>query len=128
MRKKDELDELHIFNEFLQAWKQWRNGTPLELLDPSLRNSYSRNEVIRCIHMGLLCVQENPANRPTMATIALMLNSYSVTLPLPQQPAFLHRSRAKLNKPITELESDQHTSQSNGWSVNEASFTEIYPR
>ncbi|XP_065617512.1 cysteine-rich receptor-like protein kinase 10 [Quercus suber] len=110
------------------AWKQWRNGTPLELLDPSLRNSYSRNEVIRCIHMGLLCVQENPANRPTMATIALMLNSYSVTLPLPQQPAFLHRSRAKLNKPITELESDQHTSQSNGWSVNEASFTEIYPR
>ena len=78
--------------------------------------------------MGLLCVQENPANRPTMATIALMLNSYSVTLPLPQQPAFLHRSRAKLNKPITELESDQHTSQSNGWSVNEASFTEIYPR
>ncbi|XP_075667641.1 cysteine-rich receptor-like protein kinase 25 isoform X1 [Castanea sativa] len=110
------------------AWKQWRNGTPLELLDPALRNSYSRNEVIRCIHMGLLCVQENPANRPTMATIALMLNSYSVTLPLPQQPAFLHRSRAKLNKPITEVESDQHTNQSNGWSVNEASFTEIYPR
>ncbi|KAK4588159.1 hypothetical protein RGQ29_019236 [Quercus rubra] len=110
------------------AWKQWRNGTPLELLDPSLRNSYSRNEVIRCIHMGLLCVQENPANRPTMATISLILNSSSVTLPLPQQPAFLHRSRAKLNKPITELESDQHTNQSNGWSVNEASFTEIYPR
>ena len=128
MRKKDELDELHVFNEFLQAWKQWRNGTPLELLDPSLRNSYSRNEVIRCIHMGLLCVQENPANRPTMATLSLILNSSSVTLPLPQQPAFLHRSRAKLNKPITELESDQHTNQSNGWSVNEASFTEIYPR
>ena len=75
--------ELHIFNGFLQAWKQWRNGTPLELLDPSMRNSYSRNEVVRCIHIGLLCIQENPANRPTMATIGLMLNSYSVTLPLP---------------------------------------------
>ena len=87
VRKKDEH---HIFNGFLQAWKQWRNGTPLELLDPSMRNSYSRNEVVRCIHIGLLCIQENPANRPTMATIGLMLNSYSVTLPLPQQPSFLH--------------------------------------
>ncbi|XP_041028267.1 cysteine-rich receptor-like protein kinase 10 isoform X1 [Juglans microcarpa x Juglans regia] len=106
------------------AWKQWTNRTPLELLDPTVRHSYSRNEVIRCIHMGLLCVQEDPANRPTMATIALMLDSYSVTLPLPQQPAFLHRSRAKPNRLTQELESDQSPSQS----INEASFTEIHPR
>nr|POE70704.1 cysteine-rich receptor-like protein kinase 25 [Quercus suber] len=33
------------------AWKQWRNGTPLELLDPSLRNSYSRNEVISLLSL-----------------------------------------------------------------------------
>ena len=125
MSKKDEL---HIFNGLLQTWKQWKSGTPMELLDPSLRHSYSRNEVIRCIHMGLLCVQEDPANRPTMATIVLMLNSYSVTLPLPQQPAFLQRSKANLKKPSTELESDQCTSPSIALSVNEASFTEIYPR
>ncbi|KAG6691512.1 hypothetical protein I3842_10G067000 [Carya illinoinensis] len=110
------------------AWKQWINRTPVELLDPTVRHSYSRNEVIRCIHMGLLCVQEDPANRPTMATIALMLNSYSVTLPLPQQPAFLHRGRAKPNRPTQELESDQSPSQSIAWSINEASFTEIQPR
>ncbi|KAJ1409174.1 Serine-threonine/tyrosine-protein kinase, catalytic domain [Sesbania bispinosa] len=73
------------------AWKNWTEQTPLELLDPTLRGSYSRNEVIRCIHIGLLCVQENPSYRPSMATIALMLNSYSVTLSLPRQPAsFLH--------------------------------------
>ena len=125
MSKKDEL---HIFNGLLQTWKQWKSGTPMELLDPSLSHSYSRNEVIRCIHMGLLCVQEDPANRPTMATIVLMLNSYSVTLPLPQQPAFLQRSKANLKKPSTELESDQCTSPSIALSVNEASFTEIYPR
>ncbi|KAG2684222.1 hypothetical protein I3760_10G066900 [Carya illinoinensis] len=110
------------------AWKQWINRTPVELLDPTVRHSYSRNEVIRCIHMGLLCVQEDPANRPTMATIALMLNSYSVTLPLPQQPAFLHRSRAKPNRPTQQLESDQSPSPSIAWSINEASFTEIEPR
>ncbi|KAL5723775.1 hypothetical protein ACHQM5_007129 [Ranunculus cassubicifolius] len=38
---------------------------------------------MRCIHMGLLCVQEDPVKRPTMAAISQMLNSYSITLPLP---------------------------------------------
>jgi hypothetical protein len=95
----------------------------MDLLDPIVRHSCSRNEVVRCIQMGLLCVQEDPANRPTMATIVLMLNSYSVTLPLPKQPAFLHRRGAKPNKPV-DLQSDQSTSPS----VNEASFSEIYPR
>jgi hypothetical protein len=95
----------------------------MDLLDPTVRHSCSRNEVVRCIQMGLLCVQEDPANRPTMATIVLMLNSYSVTLPLPKQPAFLNRRGAKPNKPV-DLQSDQSTSPS----VNESSFTEIYPR
>ncbi|KAJ0080911.1 hypothetical protein Patl1_11013 [Pistacia atlantica] len=55
------------------AWKHWRDGTPLQLLDSTLTESYSRNEVIKCIHMGLLCVQEDPTDRPTMATIVIML-------------------------------------------------------
>ncbi|XLU32500.1 hypothetical protein S245_068566 [Arachis hypogaea] len=71
------------------AWKLWKEGTPLELMDPTLRKSYTPNEVMRCIHIGLLCVQEDPADRPTMATIMLMLDSYSVTLPVPNQPAFV---------------------------------------
>ncbi|KAI9395764.1 hypothetical protein POPTR_004G025650v4 [Populus trichocarpa] len=70
------------------VWKHWRDGTPLEVLDPTLTDTYSRNEVIRCIHIGLLCVQEDPAIRPAMATIVLTLNSNSVTLPSPQEPAF----------------------------------------
>uniref|UniRef100_A0A3N7ERA2 Cysteine-rich receptor-like protein kinase 10 n=1 Tax=Populus trichocarpa TaxID=3694 RepID=A0A3N7ERA2_POPTR len=70
------------------VWKHWRDGTQLEVLDPTLTDTYSRNEVIRCIHVGLLCVQEDPAIRPAMATIVLTLNSNSVTLPSPQEPAF----------------------------------------
>ena len=45
--------------------------------------------MIRCTHIGLLCVQENLANRPTMANVALMLNRCSITLPVPTKPAFL---------------------------------------
>ncbi|KAL5579018.1 hypothetical protein UlMin_011460 [Ulmus minor] len=113
------------------VWEHWRKGTPLELLDPTIRHSCSRNEVIRCIHMGLLCVQENPTLRPTMVTIVLMLNSYSVTLPLPQQPAFFYRNKARTSSSSStmEMESDQSTTKSIAWSVNEDSMiTEVYPR
>ncbi|KAM7461137.1 hypothetical protein LguiA_029258 [Lonicera macranthoides] len=77
------------------AWKLWDNGTLLELMDPTLAATYSRNEVIRCIHMSLLCVQEDLDMRPSMATIVLMLSSYTVSLPLPEQPPFLFHSKTE---------------------------------
>jgi hypothetical protein len=70
----------------LQAWRNWREGTITNIIDPSLING-SQNEIMRCIHIGLLCVQENLVDRPTMANIALMLSSYSFTMPLPLEPA-----------------------------------------
>jgi len=109
-------------------WKQWKNGTPLKLLDPTMRDSFSINEVIRCIHIGLLCVQEDPASRPIMATVVLMLDSHSVSLQLPQQPAFLYRSRAKRNMKTKEVAHADSTTQSVPFPVDEASITQIHPR
>ncbi|KAF9588065.1 hypothetical protein IFM89_007306 [Coptis chinensis] len=65
----------------------------LDLVEPTLRECYSRNEVMRCIQTGLLCVQDEVARRPTMASVVSMLNSYSVTLPLPTAPAFFGQER-----------------------------------
>ncbi|XP_015885095.3 cysteine-rich receptor-like protein kinase 10 [Ziziphus jujuba] len=111
------------------AWEHWKNGTPLEMLDPTVRHAYSRNEVTRCIHIGLLCVQENPAARPTMATIVLVLNSYSVTLPLPQEPARFQRNRRQPIKLMRPLDFGQSTSPPAPWSVNDESMiTQVYPR
>jgi hypothetical protein len=94
-----------------------------------MRDSFSKNEVIRCIHIGLLCVQEDPASRPTMATIVLMLDSHSVSLQLPQQPAFLFRSKAKRNMKTKEVSPDDSiTTQSVPLSIDEASITQLYPR
>ncbi|KAM7465169.1 hypothetical protein LguiB_012731 [Lonicera macranthoides] len=73
------------------AWKLWKDGMSLELMDPTILDAYSRNEVIRCIKMGLLCVQEDVGARPSMATIVLMLSSYTVSVPMPKQPPpFFH--------------------------------------
>lgn len=76
-------DQIH---KSLQAWRSWREGTASNLIDPTLKTG-SRNEIMRCIHIGLLCVQENvAANKPTMAFVIVMLNSYSLSLRVPSQP------------------------------------------
>ncbi|EOA16183.1 hypothetical protein CARUB_v10004321mg [Capsella rubella] len=107
------------------AWKLWSNGTPLELVDPAIADNFQRNEVVRCVHIGLLCVQEDPVERPTMSTIVLMLTSNTVTLPVPRQPGLFFQSR--LGK--DPLDTDQFsTTKSLIGSVDDASITDIYPR
>ncbi|XP_039020161.1 putative receptor-like protein kinase At4g00960 [Hibiscus syriacus] len=110
------------------AWKHWRQGTAMNLIDPTLRDG-SRNEMMRCIHIGLLCVQENVADRPTMATVILMLDSFSVTLPMPSQPAFFMHSGigSDMSSSIVS-ESYQSKSEELPLSKNEASITDLYPR
>ncbi|XP_026396076.1 cysteine-rich receptor-like protein kinase 10 [Papaver somniferum] len=70
------------------AWRHWQNGSTMELLDPSFQENCSRNEFMRCVHIALLCVQDSVADRPTMASVILMLNSNSMTLTLPKRPAY----------------------------------------
>ena len=94
----------------------------MELLDPTIRGSFSKNEVIRCIHIGLLCVQEDPANRPTMAIVNLMLESYSVSLQLPQQPALLLRSRVNRKTPTKEPQDASVTGPPVPYSADEAPY------
>lgn len=73
----------------LQTWKKWCEGTCLEIMDSVLGKScIDDNEVVRCINIGLLCVQEDAADRPTMSTVVVMLASDTMTLPKPKQPAF----------------------------------------
>ncbi|XP_068644984.1 G-type lectin S-receptor-like serine/threonine-protein kinase At4g27290 [Aristolochia californica] len=69
------------------AWTLWNEGAELELLDPALGNSYSTVEVLKYIQVGLLCVQDNPGDRPTMASVVIMLESESAVLPPPKEPA-----------------------------------------
>ncbi|XWS40612.1 hypothetical protein CRYUN_Cryun17cG0010700 [Craigia yunnanensis] len=70
------------------AWKSWKTGTVMNMIDPTLSDG-SRMEMMRCIHLGLLCVQANDASRPTVTSVVLMLSSYSMSLPLPSRPAFV---------------------------------------
>ena len=115
-----------------QAWKQWRDGTTSNLVDSTLRTD-SKTEIMKCIHIGLLCVQENVDRRPTMASVVLMLNSESMSLPVPSQPAFLMDSRTRSNMLLVEhhsreMGSTQSKSNSVQASVNNVSISELDPR
>ncbi|CAL5408461.1 unnamed protein product [Camellia sinensis] len=70
------------------AWRLWSDGKELEFLDPLLAGSCPVAEVVTCIHIGLLCVQEDPKDRPNMSSMVVLLGSESVTFPKPNQPAF----------------------------------------
>lgn len=73
----------------LQAWQLWNEGKVLELMDPLLlKDSCSPNEFLRYIHIGLLCVQEDANNRPTMSSVVLMLKTETISLSKPERPAF----------------------------------------
>ena len=72
----------------MQTWEKWRGGSALEMVDPALGNQFHGSDLLRCMQIGLLCVQENPFARPSMSTVAVMLSSATVTLQAPSQPAF----------------------------------------
>ncbi|KAG9452817.1 hypothetical protein H6P81_005721 [Aristolochia fimbriata] len=78
----------HSLNLLSHAWNLWNDGQALELVDSILGSSYSEPEVMRCIHVGLLCVQEFAADRPSASEITLFLGTDSVIPPIPKQPAF----------------------------------------
>ncbi|XP_026392467.1 putative receptor-like protein kinase At4g00960 [Papaver somniferum] len=132
-KKNNSFNDPDVSGDLLSyAWRQWNIGTALDLLDPILKDNHCESEVMRCIHIGLLCVQENASDRPTMASIVLMLNNFSTNLPVPSVPAFFVRSfreskfRWDDSKDPLSV-SDQSTSKSSQ-SVNEVSMTELYPR
>lgn len=76
--------------------------------------------MLRCIHIGLLCVQEIPKERPSISTVVLMLISEITHLPPPGKVAYVH----KQNSRSTESSQKSHQSNSN----NNVTMTDVEGR
>ncbi|CAI0546118.1 unnamed protein product [Linum tenue] len=108
---------------YYQAWKLWKEGTPLQLTDPTLGDSYDKDRILRCINVGLLCIEYNAEDRPTMSEVVSMLTSEIVQLPMPKQPAFTAlRSRS------IDVEKNSSTSFTESCSTNEVTITTMSAR
>ncbi|KAK8453823.1 hypothetical protein SEVIR_5G346900v4 [Setaria viridis] len=74
------------------AWSLWNEEKSIELADEKMEGSFNPDEVLKCVRVGLLCVQENPDDRPLMCQVLLMLASPdAASLPTPKQPGFAAR-------------------------------------
>ncbi|KAF2540292.1 hypothetical protein F2Q68_00029862 [Brassica cretica] len=104
------------------TWRLWSNGSQLELMDASFRDNYQTDEVTRCIHIALLCVQEEAEDRPTMSDIVQMLTTSSIALTLPRPPGFFFRSKHE------QVGVDPSMDTFATGSVDKASITRVSPR
>ncbi|XP_015897133.3 G-type lectin S-receptor-like serine/threonine-protein kinase At4g27290 isoform X1 [Ziziphus jujuba] len=96
------------------AWKLWEEERSQELIDECFKDSRNLSEVLRCIHVSLLCVQQLPEDRPSMSTLILMLGD-ETNLPQPRKPSLL------IGKHSSEADSPsikQETSSTNEFSIS----------
>ncbi|KAM0952323.1 putative protein kinase RLK-Pelle-DLSV family [Dioscorea sansibarensis] len=113
-------------------WQHWTEGTALQLKDHRLGDDFQAEQVLRCINIGLLCVQEEPNERPNMVSVFVMLNSY-LPLPSPSKPAFV-LGGSTMTMSTRDAASDvQHNEQpsrepSNMTSVNNVSISVLEGR
>ncbi|KAB5521600.1 hypothetical protein DKX38_025919 [Salix brachista] len=101
------------------AWRLWKDGKPLELIEALPEESCNLSEVMRCINISLLCVQQHPDDRPSMSTVVWMLGGEN-TLPQPKEPGFFKGSGL--------LEPSSSSSNIELSSTNEITTSLLYPR
>ncbi|CAI0422916.1 unnamed protein product, partial [Linum tenue] len=102
------------------AWELWREGRGIELVDSAISNNMVHNEALKCIQIGLLCIQENPRDRPSMLEVASMIyNNDSSQLPSPNRPAFYYKFQE-----AAEIIEEQEEN----WTVNQVTITEMNAR
>ncbi|CAN6337221.1 unnamed protein product [Urochloa humidicola] len=107
------------YDDLLKSvWSHWSNGSVTQLLDGYPADEPAgKQDMLRCIHIGLLCVQDDPQLRPSMASVLHMLKHRVMTMSAPTKPAFVvpgpgERTRAPPPEP----------------SINEASVSDLEPR
>ncbi|KZV27230.1 hypothetical protein F511_04683 [Dorcoceras hygrometricum] len=77
----------HHLNLLGHAWTLYKEERSHELVEASLRKSQDLAQVMRSIHVGLLCLQQNPEDRPSISSVVLMLGNEGM-LPEAKQPGF----------------------------------------
>ncbi|XAR66930.1 Non-specific serine/threonine protein kinase [Bertholletia excelsa] len=109
----------HALNLLGYAWKLWKEGKVLEIMDQTLVGTCPPSEVMKYVHIGFLCVQDSATDRPTISETVAMFNSKTIHMNTPKQPAFA----ATIG--LTDLNKDEI---SKCCSINDVTVTELEVR
>ncbi|KAK7308695.1 hypothetical protein VNO77_42318 [Canavalia gladiata] len=106
------------------AYKQYKKGRALEIVDPTLASTVVTEQVEMCIQLGLLCTQGDLQLRPTMGRVVVMLSKKPGHMEEPKPPGIPgSRFRRQPRRPsamsstigtsAADDDSDSHTASSN---------------
>ncbi|CAL9246835.1 unnamed protein product, partial [Arabidopsis halleri] len=78
--------------EFMNlVWRHFDEGNILHVVDPNfVDSSLVEEELWRTIQVGLLCVQNDEDDRPSTESVALMLSTSTMEIPLPKKPNYFY--------------------------------------
>ncbi|KAH9700082.1 Receptor-like serine/threonine-protein kinase [Citrus sinensis] len=103
------------------AYELWKGGKGVEFVDSSLDDTNSPCKLMRCLEIALLCVQENPNDRPSMLQVSSMLKNETTNTNTPKKPAF--------SKQVDEIGIELlSTTQLEKCSACDLSFSEVVAR
>lgn len=105
------------YPNLFQAWQLWNEGRALQLVDPILSETCTMDEIKRCIHIGLLCVQGQAKDRPTILEVVSFLSNETILLEEPKQPAFFFNI---VVKKTTQLDNNEEK-----YSINDVTISDI---
>ncbi|KAH1127631.1 hypothetical protein GYH30_016281 [Glycine max] len=86
-RNREFADPENYNNLLGHEWRLWTEERAVELLDDVVGEQCAPSEFIKCIQVGLLCVQQRPKDRSDMSLVVLMFNG-DKWLPKPKVPGF----------------------------------------
>ncbi|CAN8231154.1 unnamed protein product [Cochlearia groenlandica] len=109
------------------VWRYWKEGKGLEIVDSIIMDTSSSTfrpqEILRCIKIGLLCVQERAEDRPVMSSVVMMLGSETSAISEPKKPGYcVGRSPDE-----TDGSSSKHHDYES-WSVNQMTVSVLEAR
>ncbi|XP_059450907.1 G-type lectin S-receptor-like serine/threonine-protein kinase At4g03230 [Corylus avellana] len=67
----------------------WVENKVLDLMDQTLREVCKADQFVKYVNIALLCVQEDPNDRPTMSDVVTMLDDEAAVVPTPKPPEFV---------------------------------------
>ncbi|WVZ66189.1 hypothetical protein U9M48_015448 [Paspalum notatum var. saurae] len=127
-RNSDCSDDSEQYDHLLSSvWERWTLGTIVEIMDPSVISHSNVDQMLKCIHIGLLCVQHNPADRPMMSTVNAMLSRSTAPRQAPSRPAFCFL-RSGVNSEMDRGRGISHSTSRAAVSENEVTVTELEAR
>ncbi|CAL5072956.1 unnamed protein product [Urochloa decumbens] len=96
-------------NLIVYAWNLWKEGKARDLVDKCIFKNCLLDEASLCIHMGLLCVQEKPEDRPFMSSVVFNLENGCTTLPEPNHPAYFAQRNSGMEQMREDIMNSKNT-------------------